>query len=148
MNTIDAAHRICEEFPGGAKALALRLGMRPAVLRAKCNPNGPANGSTYQLGIIDAQRMQAMAGRFDILHAFADECGHACIPLPDAHEDDFMHRLAKTCAEFGDYMREVDRAMSDGRVTPNEVKRLEANLTEMIAAATGLQSMLTGKAKR
>ncbi len=148
MNTIDAAHRICEEFPGGAKALALRLGMRPAVLRAKCNPNGPANGSTYQLGIIDAQRVQALAGRFDILHAFANECEHVAIPLPDAHGADLPHALAKTCAEFGDYLREVDSAMSDGRVTPNEVKRLEANLTEMIAAATSLQAMLTGKVKR
>lgn len=148
MNTIDAAHRICEEFPGGAKALALRLGMRPAVLRAKCNPNGPANGSTYQLGIIDAQRMQAMAGRYDILHAFADECGHASIPLPDAHGDNLPHALAKTCAEFGDYLREVDQAMSDGRVTPNEIKRLEHELTEMIAAATALQAMLTGKGER
>lgn len=148
MNTIDAAHRICAEFPGGAEALAQRLHMRPAVLRAKCNPNGPANGSTYHLGIIDAGRMQAVAGRFDILHAFADECGHVAIPLPDAHGENLPHALAKTCAEFGDYLREVDTAMSDGRITPNEVKRLETNLTEMIAAAAGLQAVLTGKAKR
>lgn len=148
MNTIDAAHRICAEFPGGAAALAHRLNMRPAVLRAKCNPNGPANGSTYQLGIIDAARMQAVAVRFDILHAFADECGHTCIPLPDAHGNDLPQAMAKTCAEFGDYLREVATAMGDGRITPNEVKRLEANLTEMIAAAAGLQALLAGKAKR
>ncbi|MBI3096367.1 MAG: hypothetical protein HYY97_15975 [Rhodocyclales bacterium] len=148
MNTIDAAHRICAEFPGGAEALAHRLHMRPAVLRAKCNPNGPANGSTYQLGIIDAARMQAVAGRFDILHAFADECGFMATPLPYVHGDDLPHALATTCAEFGDYLREVDRAMKDGRVTLNEVKRLEHELTEMMAAAVALQAMLTGKGKR
>jgi hypothetical protein len=38
--------------------------------------------------------------------------------------------------------------MADGRVTPNEVKRLEHELTELIAQATSLQSMLTGKGKR
>jgi hypothetical protein len=144
MNTIDAAHRICAEFPGGAEALAHRMGMRPAVLRAKCNPNGPANGSTYQLGIIDAARMQVVAGRHDILHAFAEECGFVAVPLPEVHSEGFPHALTKTCVEFGDYLREVDRAMADGRVTPNEIKRLEAALTEMIATAVNLQSVIVG----
>lgn len=148
MNVIDAAHRICAEFPGGAEALAHRLLMRPAVLRAKCNPNGPANGSTYQLGIIDAARMQVVAGRFDILHAFADECGFMATPLHDVHGDDLPHALVNAIAEFGDYLREVDCAMKDERVTPNEVKRLEHELTEMMAAAAALQALLTCKGKR
>ncbi len=148
MNTLDAAHRVTSEYPGGAEALAHRLGMRPAVLRAKCNPNGPANGSNYQLSMTDVLRIQVITGRFDILQAFAEECGFVAIPLPDAHALDVPHALAMTCAEFGDYLREVDKALSDGRVTPNEVKRLEAALTALITSATGLQSVLTGRAER
>ena len=148
MNVIDAAHRICSEFPGGAEALAHRLKMRPAVLRAKCNPHSESNGAGYHLGIVEAIRLQAMAGRLDILHAFCDECGHVAIPHPDAGADDLPHALARTCAEFGDYLREVDRAMQDGRVSPNELRRLEGELTDLVGAGSRLLSILAGKVKR
>ena len=43
-----------------------------------------------------------------------------------------------------DRAREIDVATSDGRVTFNEIKRLEDDLGMPIAAATRLQSIVTG----
>ena len=144
MNIEDAAHRIGHEYPGGAGILAQRMGMNPVVFNSKLNPNT----KTHHLSMVEALRMQQLAGRADILHAMAEALGYVAVPLPQVHDDDVAHALAATCAEFGDYLRRVDESMRDGKVTPNEVKRLEKELTEMVAAATHLQSILAGLSAR
>ncbi len=141
MNVLDAAYRIGAEYPGGTKALAIRMGMSPAVLLGKLNPNT----NTHHLRLDEAVTMQMLSGRADVLIAMADELGHVCIPKPDVGDEDISHALAHTCAEFGDYLRKVDDCLKDGKITPNERKGLERELSEMIAAATHLQALLAGK---
>lgn len=146
MNTLDAAHRIGLEYPGGIKALAVRMGISPGVLVCKLNPNT----ATHHLTMIEAQRLMAMTERYDVLHAMADELGFVCVAknsdaLDAAPMGDIGHALAHACAEFGIYLNEVDVAMKDGRITANERKRLEAALTDMVSAATALQSKLSSK---
>ena len=140
MNVLDAAHQIAHEYPGGAPALAVRMGFKsPKVFEGKVNPNDP----THILGLLEALRMQELSERYDILYAMADQLGHVAIRLPDVDNGDVSRLLADFCGEFGDYMREIDKSMSDKRVTPNEAKRLQKELIEMIAAATRLNSRLT-----
>jgi len=155
MNVLDAAHRIGLEYPGGMTALAARMGqvrdgvlrpMDPAILRSKLNPNSETN----HLHVREAVLMQAVAGRADILHAMADALGYVAIPIPDAGEDapDVAHAISRTCAEFGDYLRRVDEVFKDRKVTPNELKSLEKELTEMIAAAARLQAVIASHGKK
>lgn len=144
MNVLDAAHRIGLEYPGGITALAERMKIRPAVFRGKLAPNNEVN----HLYLSEAMLMQAVTGRHDILHAMAEELHHVCIPLPDFTDEDVSHAIATTCAEFGDYLRRIDDALQDHKVTPNEVKRLEKELTELVGAASRLQAIMAAKAKR
>ncbi|PNE77837.1 hypothetical protein A8H37_06130 [Burkholderia thailandensis] len=39
MNILDTAHAVAHNYPGGCESLAPRLGVSPAVLRSKVNPN-------------------------------------------------------------------------------------------------------------
>ena len=145
MNVLAAAHRIGLEFPGGMTGLAPLIGVRrPGVLRDKLNPNNQGNHLTLH----EAMLMQSVTGRYDILYAMADELNHMAIPLPQVGDDNVAHAISTTCAEFGDYLRRVDDAMQDGKITPNEIKALERELAEMIAAAGHLQSLLAGLGKR
>jgi hypothetical protein len=117
------------------------MGIDPAILRSKLNPNCDTNHLTLK----QAVAMQVITGRSDILHAMAEELGHVALPLPCITSVDLPRAIAKTCGEFGDYLRRVDECMSDGQVTPNEIKSLERELTELMAAAGTLQAMLAGK---
>lgn len=144
MNVLDAAHRIAHEYPGGAKALAARMGINQVVFNSKLNPNV----TTHHLMLAEAMTMQHMTGRNDILHAMAEDLNHVAIPLPVASDDDLAHSISTCCAEFGDYLRRVDEVIRDGKVTPNERKDLERELTEMIAAATHLQGLVASMHKK
>lgn len=141
MNIIDAAHRMGHEFPGGAGALAVRMGIGHAVFNSKLNPNT----ATHHLTLVESVRMQQITGQFEILQAMASELGHVAIPLPTVADGEISRAIAHTCAEFGDYMRQVDTSLLDGHVTANEKKRLEKELTELISAATGLLALMAGK---
>lgn len=143
MNVIDAAHRIAHDYPGGAEALAPRMGIGPAVFRSKLNPNT----ETHHLTLRESVRLQQLTGRYDVLHAMAAELGHVVIPLPAVPEGEIAHALARTCAEFGEYLGCVEQALRDGVITPNEIKQLEKELTAMIAQAVQMQSLLVNMAR-
>jgi hypothetical protein len=136
MNVERAAQAL--GFGYGMEDLASHSGMKYDVLRAKLNPGNDRNHLTLKESVL----IQAVSGRCDILHAMANELGHVAIPLPDIKQTNFPNALANACAEFGDYIRRANESMSDGNVTPNEMKRLDKELTEMIATASMLHSIL------
>jgi hypothetical protein len=144
MNVQDAAHLIGHEYPGGAKALAERMGINQAVFNSKLNPNTV----THHLTLVESLRMQQLAGRFDILHAMADELGFVCIAKPHLSDDCTTQTITRTCAEFGDFMREVNEALQDGDVTRNELLEVQKELLDLIAAATALGSHLEGRLRK
>jgi hypothetical protein len=141
MNVLDAAHRIGHEYPGGAKALAVRMDIGQTVFNSKLNPNT----TTHHLTLVEALRMQQLSGRYDILQAMADELGHVAVPLPAVDGEELTMAISRTCAEFGQYLKDIDEAWADKKITANEAKRLETDLTRWIAQATHLQSLLAAK---
>jgi hypothetical protein len=141
MNMLDAAHLIGHEYPGGAKTLAERLGINQVVFNSKLNPNT----TTHHLTLIEALRMQQIADRFDVLHAMADELGFVCIRKPMIGDDCVTLSITRTCAEFGDFMREVNETLQDNNVTANELREVQKELLELIAASTALNRLLEAK---
>lgn len=139
MNVLEAAHRIGIEC--GMKTVANATGMDYDLLRAKLNLNNDRN----HLTLLESVLMQSAVSRYDILYAMSAELGHVSIPLPDIKAPSRPQAISRACAEFGDFIRKVDEVFDDGEVTPNEAKALEKELTEMIAAATRLHSVLVGK---
>ena len=142
MNVHDAAHAIAHEY--GIGALAERLGVGKQVLNNKVNPNCASS----VLSLNEAVRMQQLTGRYDILYAMADTLGHVCMPVPHVDDSDVATMLAHACGEFGDYLREVEASLVDKRVTPNEVKRMQKELLEMISAANALHAKLASMTGR
>lgn len=139
MNIQDAAHRIGHEYPGGAVALAHRMGIGPVVFNSKLNPNT----LTHHLSLAEAQRMQLLTGRTDILEAMADELGYVVVKIPDcAHDVDIAKATRKAVIEFGEWMNQIDRSLDDGAVTQNELKAIEKELVEMMAQAQRLTAAL------
>lgn len=144
MNILDAAYRVGHDSPGGVAALAPRMGISQAVLNSKINPNT----KTHILSIEEMIRMEHLTGRHDMLFAHAEALGYVAVPVPCLGDDDIDHAITTACAEFGDYLRTVGDTLSDKRVTPNEAKRLEKELVEMIASATHLQALLTATVRK
>lgn len=144
MNILDAAYRVGHDSPGGVAALAPRMGIGQAVLNSKLNPNT----KTHILSVEEMVRMEVLTGRHDMLMAHAEALGFVAVPVPCLGDDDVDHAIATACAEFGDYLRTVGDALGDKKVTPNEAKRLEKELVEMISSATHLQALLLAKGRR
>lgn len=147
MNIQDAAHRIGHEYPGGVPALAHRMGKNPTVLNSKLNPNN----DTHHLTLAEADLMQHLSGRTDVLEAMADGLGYVVMHKPGTVEGcDIPSATRRAMVEFGDWMREVDAALADGSITTNEVRSIERELVQMITRAQALTaclSSMTGHAK-
>lgn len=142
MNVEDAAHRIAHEADGGLDALAMRLGIGARVFNGQVNPNDKG----HVIGLVTSVRMQQLTGRADILFAMAESLDYVCIKRPNVQSTDMAHAIASTCAEFGDFMRQVDATLKDGQVTRNELKKIEKELVEHIASATALHALVASKA--
>ena len=146
MDYLDAAHILALEFPGGIGALAKRIGMSPAVLSQKVN----RNCKTHDVMVKDALKMQAVAGRADILMAEASTLGYYVLPLPQNNNLDgnLAEAVADSCKEFGEFIKTVGDSMSDGRLTKNELKNTEKELREMIGAAERLLFIMQKENKK
>lgn len=144
MNIQDAAHLIGHEYPGGSGPIADRLGIGRVVFNNKINPNN----TTHHLTMVESLRLQQLAGRYDILFAMAEACGFICLPLPGEVHEHVDRDVAQLCKEFGEYITRVSGALEYGKVTPNEIKRCEKELSEMIAAANALQAALAAMATK
>lgn len=146
MNVEDAAHRIAHECDGGFEALAVRMGIGAKVFGGKVNPQDKG----HLLGLVESVRMQQLTGRKDILHAMADTLDCVCLAKPTADDTtgDITTLISRTCAEFGDYLRETDKALHDKVVTPNKVKCLQKELLELICAATRLHTRMATMSER
>jgi hypothetical protein len=139
MNIQDAAHRIGHEYPGGSAALAHRMGIGPVVFNSKLNPNT----LTHHLTLAEAQRMQLLTGRTDILEAMADELGYVIVKIPECgHDLDIAKATRRAVVEFGQWMQEIDKSLEDGAVSRNELKAIEKELVEMMAQAQQLTAAL------
>jgi hypothetical protein len=140
-SVLDAAYLTAQDYPGGAKALAVRMEQKPAVLSHKLNPNDTAN----HLTVTDLMTIMVMTGNHRALHAACLEFGYMALPLPAQTDDMTTDALTDTCKEFADYLQSVTGALADNKVTANELKKVRKELGEMVAAAGKLEAILAAK---
>lgn len=146
MTPRDAVYATVHGYPGGAEALAPRVGMSGGILRNKANPNCDTNHLTLD----EADRLMAMTNDYRILHALAANHGHVCTLLPESMDADNMSvfsMLVALMGEHGDVGRVVEVALSDGRVTSLEVATVKKEIYELQTAAQTLLSRLEGMVK-
>lgn len=131
MTPLDAAYHVAHDYPGGAHALAVRMGKNPTTLCHELTATGSA-----KLGLMDALKIGALTRDYRILHAFAEACGHMAVPMPSADalsDTDLMHALAESSRNFAELCREVCDAAADGRISDNELKRMELARAALMA---------------
>jgi hypothetical protein len=136
MNRRAAAMLLANRYPGGLDALAPQLGKRPDTLRKELT-GAPA----YKWGADDEELMISLclaAGVSDPLApitAAAANAGALLIPLPQhaSGAADSFRCLADTAREFSEFVASVADAEADGRVTANELKRVERELGELVS---------------
>lgn len=140
MNITDALYRAVHDYPGGSECLAPRMGMRassldhkvsPTYLGAHCSPD-------------DMARIMEFTGDHGALQALGLRLGYALLHLakPDAQlGPDFVHALSTTVREFGEFISEASTNLADGRVSDNELRRIERELADMMAAAQALYGL-------
>jgi hypothetical protein len=140
MSLRDAAFNVVHDYPGGSVSLAPRLGKSHASLSHELTATG-----TAKLGLLDAEKITILTGDLRILVAFATDCGQMLVPLPAATvlaDDDCMLRLADTAREFGDLCKEVGGDLADGKISDNELKRIDRECSELIASLHALRESL------
>lgn len=126
----DAAFRIGRTFPGSIQALAQRMSMPYSTMQKKLNPSD----ESHLLGVDEAVAIQVIAGRFDVLYAMAWSLNHVAVPLPaDVSRDNVGMALASIGKEVGDVFRVAQELLTDGDVSPNDRRKITAEVSEVIA---------------
>jgi len=145
MNLLDAARHLVRRFPGGIECLAIRLGKRASTLRHEV-----AGSDAYKLGLQDAELITQLAieehveNPLQILNVLALNCGAALIPLPGLYDGSgaTFEDLAATAKEFAEFVATTSSAVADGRVTGNELRDVDRELSELIGCAQRVRAGL------
>ncbi|MFC0677499.1 phage regulatory CII family protein [Lysobacter korlensis] len=135
MNVVDAAHQTVKSYPGGAESLGPRVGIGPAVLRSKVNPNT----TTHHLTLAEASEVMGVTGDHRILHALAAEHGYTLQAI-EAPQDgaSILQAVLQANAAEGAFDRELQTALSDNTITANEARLVEAAWSAAQAAGIAL----------
>lgn len=120
MNIIDAAYHTVHDYPGGATALAPRLGIKsPAVLNSKVNPNT----DTHHITLVEAIKIMTITNDYRILQSMNAQLGKVAIDLPQIPEcrDTALTDLVLSFGmQGGDVYTLFKTMMADGRITRGE----------------------------
>lgn len=156
MNVQDAAYHTVHDYPGGAEALGPRVGKRGTSLSAEVQIRAPiraandeAEGlgsaaSRPKFGLLDAVKVMQLSGDHRIFYAIASELGYLTVPLPDtaACAGSCAKSVAAVAEEFAQLMQEVAVDIADGRVSDNELARVERCWGELVVAGQQLLKAL------
>lgn len=141
-----AVYQVVHDFrPGGVAVLAQLIGMNANTLQHKAD----INDGRYHVSLEEAARITECTGDRRILHAFCQRLRHMAVPLPEplGAPGDVATRIAAIVKELGEYFSAIGAAVSDEYVTPNElraVQREEGDLLAAIAELHGLLSQMAG----
>ena len=139
MNVQTAAFNLVHDHPGGTTALAPLLGKSTSTLNHEVDPNY----ATAKLGLADALKLTLLTKNHAILNAFAMACHCMVLPLPpcpDDSDDNTFRSVTRAAREFAELISEVSEVTADGAVSDNELRRVDAEATELVAA---IQAVLT-----
>jgi uncharacterized membrane protein YebE (DUF533 family) len=143
MNALDAFHSTVHSYPGGCEALAARMGIVPAVLRNKANPNFEHNKPT----LADADHVMALSGNFAVLHALAQNHGHVAVQVEAGaapSETAIVEAFTQVWIASGQVGAEVHAALADGRIDPYEMKKIEAAVYSTVQALHAMAARIKG----
>ncbi|HET6807210.1 MAG TPA: phage regulatory CII family protein [Frateuria sp.] len=146
MNVIDAARLTAQNYPGGAEALALRMGMTGALLRAKLN-----SSDRNRLYAEDVELMIDTSEDHRIIRELAATHGYTLQPIdraPAADDASVLDLVLDVGKSGGELSRVICEALADGVITKNEMAAISRASHEDQSAVLRLVARLCEMARR
>ena len=140
MNLADAVYRTVHEYPGGATALAARMGMSSNMLSNKVNPNN----DTHHLRLDEANTLMSFTNDYRILHAQAETHSKVCIHLPECLEKkelDKFEMLLEVGARNGDMFDLIKKSRLDG-TCPKNLSNIRHGIYELQKTLTSMSKQI------
>jgi hypothetical protein len=126
-----AAFALVRQFPGGAAALAPVVNKTATTLSHEVSPNYPS----AKLGLEDAVALSVWSQDWRIANAFVGQMGGMVIPLPKVCAGETsLAALSELARDFSGLVEQVTGAIADGRVTRNELDRVQTQAAELVAS--------------
>lgn len=139
MNVLDAAHRTVHAYPGGSESLGPRLGMSPAVLRSKVNPNC----STHRLALDEADQIMGLTQNYAVLQALAANHGFGLHRLEaEQGTGSVLNTMLGLNVCEGEFARTLHDALADGVISDREMNQIADAGQHVQATLIRLISML------
>lgn len=148
MTPLDAAYNVVSDYPGGAFALAARLGKKPSTLTHELNPAANPNA---KLGLETAVKISELTGDHRILHAFAEQLGYRCVRvgvIDSIDAPDVLREISVFAKETGEALIAAHRAIEDGSLTENEIETFEREVADIAPAAVTVAKAMRDLAER
>lgn len=144
MDIRDALYHTVRNYPGGARALAPRIGKSGTTLSHEVNP---PDGSSAKAGLLDAVAIMELTGDHSLLHALNQHMGYVTVPMPTLHEahEDTGVQVAVLAKEFGDVMVEIAQGAADAEINDNELRSLHRQWAELVSAGNVLLATWAAK---
>lgn len=134
MNIADALYNAVHDYPGGVASMAPRMKLSDSSLTKKVNPNYPQAHCSPE----EQARICELSGDRGPLIAFAERLNCLVLHMPELGESDVDAKLAQqmalTVKEFGDFMVESGQNLADNRCTATELRRIQREGLQAIAA--------------
>ncbi len=143
MDVFEAAYRVAHDFPGGAVALAGKMGRNPGTFLNQVNPET----ETHHLHLGTAVQMQAITGDHRILQAMAGTLNEVCFPLPNlsrVSDDALLEMLCRIGYEGGDFYRVINLGLQNHRFTRADLAQVRNEGLEFIAAIAETMARMKG----
>jgi hypothetical protein len=134
MNPIDAVRLMSRHYPGGVDALAVLVGKSPETLRKEL-----AGAHGYKLGVNDACAISeaCIAAKSEHCHAYANAVAANCggfvqLEVRDPHGKSLMSATVGSVSASTELLERVTAARSDGVISDNERREIEAAVSHSI----------------
>ena len=138
LTVTDAAYHSVHDYPGGATALALRIGVSSAgVLSNKVNPLQ----DHHKLTLDEAVLVMAFSGDLRILHAIADRFDQLVVPVvryDQVSDTALLETYTRLMKELGEFSSAFHDALSDGKFTRAELDGMRGELRDFERAGEEL----------
>ncbi|MDB5822211.1 MAG: hypothetical protein JWR21_915 [Herminiimonas sp.] len=139
MNQADALYKVACKYPGGIEALAGRMDMSTNVLRNKLAPRTVTHHITWAEVSEIVEYLQEAKVEDALLPLRAQNWRHGLVAfampaLESLSEDQLAMTVCKVMKEAGDVAEAVGDAMADGKITLEEMDRIEREFHEALAA--------------
>ncbi len=131
MNISDAAYKMAHEYPGGATALAARMGISKHVLNNKLNPHQ----QSHKLSLQEAEALSILTDDDRILRAFAQSMGQVCfrmeIDYSATGNKELFRSLSEMMSELGRFAETLRSSLNDHRISREEMNALSDHIHQL-----------------